>query len=338
MTIPTLRSAFNWALMVALVLGSGAIVRANDEKVDEGKVVRIGQSDDDQTRPKLPAPDDGSGDHHGAPQVEMPKYWIGMLGGSIPTDDALRAHIDLPENQGLRVESVVPDSPAAKAGLKRHDILMRANDQDLHEMRDLVDMVATEGAKKGKITLEVLRHNKRETVYLTPEERPANAPVAQGFGGSGGQFNLPHDFMEQFGGNFPMEFRNFGNGMVLGGSGRAGVAGVPNGVSVNVQKEDDKPAQITVKRGDETWNLTDDPESLKQLPEDLRPFVEGMVHGNRGMQFRMPNIERGPGAGPGGGPGMNDGRLRERMERLEQRLEEMQKRFGEQPADKQDTK
>jgi hypothetical protein len=219
--------------------------------------------------------------------------------------------------------------------LKRHDILVRANDHDLHEMRDLVDMVATEGAKKGQITLEVLRKNKRETVYLTPEERPANAPVPQGGGGGfgGGQFGLPNDFMQQFGGNFPMEFRNFGNGMLLHGGGNA-VAEMPNGVSVSIQKQNDQPAQITVKRGDETWNLTDDPESLKQLPEDLQPFVNNMLHGNRAMQFRMPNFERGPAAGPG----IGDGRLRERMERLEQRLEEMQKRFGEQPTDKQETK
>jgi membrane-associated protease RseP (regulator of RpoE activity) len=332
MSIQSLRNAANWALMVALVLGTGAMVRANDDPKDDGKVVRIGQSDNDKSSPKLPAPDDGSGQRDGAPRVEMPTYWIGLLGGSIPADDALRAHLDLPENQGLRVERVVPDSPAAKAGLKQHDILLRANENDLHEMHDLVDMVATEGAKKGQITLEILRHNKRETVQLTPEERPASAAVPQGAGGGfgsgfGGRYGGPDELMQQFGG-FPMEFRNFGNGMVLGGSG-GGFEGVPNGVSVNVQKQDGQPAQITVKRGDETWNLTDDPESLKQLPEDLRPFVEGMIHGNRGMQFRMPNFERGPGAGPG----IGDGRLRERMERLEERLEEMQKRFGEQPTD-----
>jgi hypothetical protein len=221
--------------------------------------------------------------------------------------------------------------------------MLKANDQDLHEMSDLVQLVTTEGAKKGQITLEVLRRNKRETVYLTPEERPADAPVPQGFGGGGiggGQaggkpYFVPDELLQQFGGNFPMEFRNFGNGMVLGGGG-AGLSGMPTGVSINVQKRDGEPTRLTVKRGDETWNLTDDPESLKQLPEDLRPFVEGMLHGGRGMQLHMPNFERGPGAGPG--PGIGDGQLRERMERLEQRLEEMQKQFGDQPTDKQDSK
>jgi membrane-associated protease RseP (regulator of RpoE activity) len=333
MKILSLRNAVSWALMTALVLGTGATLRANDDQKDDGKVVRIGRSDGNDAGVKLPPPDDASGDRDPGPRVELPKYWIGLLGGPIPEDDPLRAQLDLPEGQGLRVESVVPDSPAAKAGLKRHDIMLKANDQDLREMRDLVELVVTEGAKKGQITLDVLRHNKHESVSLTPEERPANAPAPQG-GGVGGQFGLPQDFMQQFGGNFPMEFRNFGNGMVLGGSG-TGFSGMPNGVSVNVQKQDDKPAQITVKRGDDTWTLTDDPESLKQLPDDLRPFVEGMLHGNRGMQFQMPNFERGPGIGPG--PAF-DGRLRERMERLEQRLEDMQKRMGEQPSDKQDSK
>src|SRR5262245_15019342 len=129
MKICSLRNAVSGALMMALVLGSGAMVRANDDQKDDGKVIRIGHSDGDKAGPKLPPPDEGSDSD--APRVEMPKYWIGLLGGPIPADDALRAHLDLPENQGLRVENVVPDSPAAKAGLKRHDILLRANDQDL---------------------------------------------------------------------------------------------------------------------------------------------------------------------------------------------------------------
>ena len=89
-----------------------------------------------------------------------------------------------------------------------------------------------------------------------------------------------------------MEFRNFGPGVIVGGGGQ-GVANMPNGVSISIQKQDDKPTHITVKRGDETWNVIgDDPESLKQLPEDLRPFVEQMLHGNGGMHIHMPNFEQ----------------------------------------------
>jgi hypothetical protein len=332
MSVKSFRNAMSWALMAALVLTAGTAARANSDDQTEG-VVKIGKSNQDNARPNLPPPGAIGGRGFGS-QSELPKYWIGLLGGSITPDNPLRAHLDLPENQGLIVANVVPDSPAAKAGLKQHDILLRANDKDLHEMQDLVELVLSEGPKKGQITLEVLRHNKRETVYLTPEERPADAQVPQvdfnnGAGMGGGEFGLPQNLLQQFGGNMPLEFRNFGNGMIVGGG---GAADVPNGVSVSVQKEDGQPAHITVKRGDETWNVVgDDPESLKQLPEDLRPFVERMLQGNSGG-IQMPNFEHRLGA-----PGMDRG-LGDRLERMEKRLEELQKRLGnqaptEKPAD-----
>src|SRR5262245_21965777 len=194
------RGAVTSALMAALVMGAGAAARASDEDTNSGKVVTIGRADNDRSTPEVPQ------------QPAAPKYWIGLLGGQITADNPLRAHLDLPENQGLIVVNVVPDSPAAKAGIKQHDILLRANDKDLHEMSDLVDLVLSEGPKKGQITLEVTRHNKRETIYLTPEERPANAqlpqPMAGNFGGNfggnnGGEFGIPQEFLQQFGGQLP---------------------------------------------------------------------------------------------------------------------------------------
>jgi hypothetical protein len=314
------RNATSWALMTALVLGAGAMARANND-------------DQEGARPNLPPPGVG---RSAGPRAELPKYWIGLLGGAIPAESPLRAQLDLPENAGLIVANVVPDSPAAKAGLKQHDILLRANDKDLHEMPDLSELVLAQGPQKGQITLEVLRHNKRETVYLTPEERPADAqlPQAESNNGiGGGELGLPQNLLEQFGGNLPMEFRNFGNGVIVGGGG-GGIGNMPNGVSMSVQKEDGQPAHITVKRGDETWNVVgDDPESLKQLPEDLRPFVEHMLQGNGVGSIHMPSFEhrlRGPG-------NVEDGRLGDRLERMEKRLEELQKRLGEKASNDQST-
>jgi hypothetical protein len=66
----------------------------------------------------------------------------------------------------------------------------------------------------------------------------------------------------------------------------------------------------------------DDPESLKQLPDDLRPFVENMVHSNK-MNIQMPKAH--PNFGPAIG---DDGQMRDRLERMEQQLDEMQKRLN----------
>ncbi len=261
------------------------------------------------------------------------------------------AHVDLPENQGLLVASIVPKSPAAKAGLKQYDILLKGNGKDLHEMKQLIDLVMSEGAKKGQITLDILRHGKHEAVNLKPEDRPADAEMMQGEGGGGG-FGQSGPMMpgDPFGSRLgmprpnapmPFNFRNFGPGVIVGG-GIDALNGLPNGVSISIQKQNDQPTHITVSRGSDKWEITgDDPEALKKLPDDLRPTVERMLHGGGGMgggfgSFHMPNI--GP-QGPGMGPDMDSGQLREQLERMEKRLDEMQRRMHgpeNPPADRPD--
>jgi hypothetical protein len=314
--------------MVALVFGAGALAQAkNENPPDDGPVIQIGRSDGTETAPPADAP---------AVPV-APKYWIGLLAGEISAEHPLRAHLDLPENQGLLVASVVPKSPAEKAGLKQNDILLRANDSDLHTMKDLVDIVGAEGPKKGQITLEVFRRGNRESVYLTPEERPADAQLPQGsmpefgqgggFGFQGDPANMAQQLLREFnaeGGPQQFAFRNFGPGVIVGGG--QGLAGLPNGVSVSIQKQDGQPTKVTVKRGDQTWEVTgDDEESLKALPEDLRPFVEQMLHGGGPVHFNLRDREglrlRGPD--------FEDGGLRERLERMEKRMDEMMQRMQE---------
>src|SRR3954454_431365 len=244
MSISYLRNSMNWALMLALALCVGGVVRAQDQDRQDEKVVKIGKADQDQSKPNLGPRDRDQGEQ------EAPKYWIGLLGGPIPPDHVLRAQLDLPENQGLLVANVLPNSPAAKAGLKQYDVLVKANNKELHEMKDLVDLVLSEGPKKGQITLDVLRRGKHETIALKPEERPANAPTPQlGRDDEEGTPGGPDvdQFMQQFRNRFPMQFRNMGPGVIVGGG--AGVANMPNGVSVSITKENDKPAHISVKRG-----------------------------------------------------------------------------------------
>jgi membrane-associated protease RseP (regulator of RpoE activity) len=335
MSVTRFRGAPQWALMVALVFGAGALARAEDENA---KIIRIGPADAKTEAPKLPAPEGGQR------QPEAPKYWIGLLGGPITPE--VRHHVDVPENQGILIREIVPDSPAAKAGLEQYDILLRANDAELHEMTDLVDLVRTQGEQKNQIALEVLRHGKRDTVYVTPTERPANVAV-HNFGGEG----MPGELHQFFGPGGPnlqqffgeggpeggrrFDFRHFGPGVIVGGE---GIGQMPNGVSITVKKENDQPAHITVKRGNETWEVTgDDPESLKALPEDLRPFVERILHGGPANL----NLDL-PAFGAQGGPAFDGERIQKRLEEMERRMQEMQERmFGgrhtdEQPAESND--
>jgi membrane-associated protease RseP (regulator of RpoE activity) len=324
-----LRGAVGLALAVAAAIGAGAIVQAQqDDSQNQGRVVQIGRADEESEKSERNA----NGEQNGGlvEEQDVPHYWIGLLGGAIPDDHPLRAHLELPADQGLLVADVVPNSPASKAGLKKHDILLKANDTVLKEMGDLVELVSTEGEKKGQIALEVFRRGERETVYVTPEERPADAQVSTGGFGEGGfqgGAGLPEEFQDLFGqlqrGQRPFNFRNFGPGVIVG-DGRGALMNVPNGVSVSITKKAGQPTEITVKRGDETWKVVgDDPEALQKLPEDLRPFVERMLHGGSplGFDFQMPNMERLERRGFG------DDRLSERLEEMERRMEELQRRL-----------
>src|SRR5690242_6252990 len=121
MSITYLRGETHCALMAALVLAVGGVAVAQEQDRQDEKVIRIGKSDQDQSRPNLPPADRNQGEQ------EAPKYWIGSLGGPIPPEHVLRAQLDLPENTGLLVANVVPNSPAAKAGLKQYDVMVKAN-------------------------------------------------------------------------------------------------------------------------------------------------------------------------------------------------------------------
>ncbi|MEX2317537.1 MAG: PDZ domain-containing protein [Pirellulales bacterium] len=321
-----LKSLTAWSLTIALALAAGAITLAQDQQ-SKGRIVRIGPEDQGQNTPALPAPDS---DAMRPQQPAVSPYWIGVTSG--PVRPELRAHIDLPEDQGLLVREIVPNSPAAKSGLKLYDILLRANDSPLSELRDLVELVRTEGQKQGQITLEVFRKGQRQSVTVKPEERPAQIAQMPGDFGQGdvfqgqpgqipllGQMPELRRFFEGFGGEgAPLEFRQFGPGVIVGGN-DAGVANMPNGVSISIQKQNDQPARATVKRGNETWEVVEgNRESLQQLPEDLRPFVERMLSGGNGIDF---NIERG--MPPMNMPGFDEPALRKRLEAMERQIQKL---------------
>jgi membrane-associated protease RseP (regulator of RpoE activity) len=298
------------------------------EDQQQGRIVRIGPDDERSSSQSIP-------DARRAGANVQSTHWIGLLGG--PLTPELRAHVEIPTDQGILVREIVPNSPAAKAGLKNYDILLRANDTQLRDMTDLVELVRTEGQRDGQISLEVLRKGERQSIVVKPEERPSDMAQA-GVQESESAPNLSQvpgleRFFENFGENAPFEFRQFGPGVIVGGD---GLANMPGGVSISIRKENDQPAQVTVKRGDETWEVVgDDPESLNQLPEDLRPFVERMLRGgaNR-LEFRTNEAAPGINMPAFGNQGLQQ-RLDE-MERMLQQLLERQSRDANRPTGGQD--
>jgi len=81
------------------------------------------------------------------------------------------ALVQLPERSGALIQSVIPNSPAEKAGLKRGDLVIGAENVLINEPKALLDEV--EKAKIGKMfLLNVLRNNKEIQVNIKPEALP----------------------------------------------------------------------------------------------------------------------------------------------------------------------
>ena len=79
--------------------------------------------------------------------------------------------VQLPERSGALIQSVVPNSPAERAGLKRGDLVIAAEDILINEPKALLDEV--EKAKIGKIfPLKILRNNQEIKVNIKPEALP----------------------------------------------------------------------------------------------------------------------------------------------------------------------
>jgi len=100
------------------------------------------------------------------PPTDKPKRTIAFLGvNTMPVGEALRAQLDLPEGVGLLIRSVVPAGPAAKAGVKTHDVLYKLDDQLLINPDQLATLVRTH--KPGdKVTLTLIRKAKPVTLTV----------------------------------------------------------------------------------------------------------------------------------------------------------------------------
>lgn len=66
--------------------------------------------------------------------------------------------------------AIVPNSPAAKAGLKTGDIIIKVNDQDLSLKQPLADVIS-QYKINDKIELTIRRDGREEKILLTLEER-----------------------------------------------------------------------------------------------------------------------------------------------------------------------
>lgn len=96
----------------------------------------------------------------------------GWLGVQIqPVTEDIAAALGFDSAKGVLISNVTADTPAARAGLARGDIVLSVNGATVNEPRDLTRMIATD-APGAEVTLGLLRAGKPVDTVVTLGTRP----------------------------------------------------------------------------------------------------------------------------------------------------------------------
>ncbi len=91
-----------------------------------------------------------------------------------PLSPQLCEFFGVPQNEGVLVRSVDKGSPGAAAGLKAGDVIVRVNNETIHDMQDWKRALR---AHDGKLSLSIVRDKKQQTLQMSV---PANTSELKG--------------------------------------------------------------------------------------------------------------------------------------------------------------
>lgn len=117
--------------------------------------------------------------------------WLGIAMEPVP--EVARAQLPIEPGEGVAINHVAPEGPAAKAGLQPNDILLRFDDQILVEPSQLRKLIAMK-QPGDSVKLTYLRKGERKNATVTlieHEIESGEGGAMQWFGNQPGVFNLP---------------------------------------------------------------------------------------------------------------------------------------------------
>ncbi len=108
------------------------------------------------------------------PALASARAWLGVYTQEVTSD--LREALDLSAD-GALVSSVVPDSPADRAGLRKGDVIVSVDRRDISSPADLTERIG--GSREGdSVSLGLVRKGQRLTLAVRLAERPQDDDIA----------------------------------------------------------------------------------------------------------------------------------------------------------------
>lgn len=121
----------------------------------DGKVTRSGGEGEGKREEREPAAEPGGA-------------WLGVV--VRPAPEALRDQLGLAADEGVVIEALAPDGPAAKAGFRANDVLLSLDDAKLSDAGDLrAELKRREPG--ASVTLEILRKGQKSSESIVLGER-----------------------------------------------------------------------------------------------------------------------------------------------------------------------
>jgi hypothetical protein len=118
--------------------------------------------------PPPPKPDAAKPD--AKPDAMAAAAFLGVVSSEVP--EMLAEHLGLKASEGIVVQALMPDGPAAKAGVAVHDIITRVAGQPIGSAADLTQQVA-EHQPGETIHLDLIHQGKPAELDVTLGTRPA---------------------------------------------------------------------------------------------------------------------------------------------------------------------
>jgi serine protease Do len=106
---------------------------------------------------------------------EVVRPWIAI--NAVDVNPKLVAYYNLPVDKGVAITNVVPGSEADKSGIRPGDILVRIDDTDINNVRDLIKVINKHKAG-DRVVMEVYKGRERVRLKTVLEKAPSMRPQA----------------------------------------------------------------------------------------------------------------------------------------------------------------